>query len=195
MFRLVLGALVVVLSLGACSSGSTTLPEVSEAPRNTASAIPTDAGEPSGPIYRATGLDLCADAVLDPLDDLQLTVRSSDPMPPAGAPGSGCEFVLRAIGGGEARLQVEAVTPATVEDARSAFRAFSDVGSMTNDGPVSGLGEEAVGLTKTSQYMIVARTGNLVLTAWLAIDGMPETTLAAKVRTILAAIMAAVPKA
>jgi hypothetical protein len=191
--RLVVWAFAIVLSVGACSSA-----DVPPQPTTTVPVTNSDTAEPTPtPTYRATGLDLCRTTDLGPLADLSVTVRSTDPAPPSD-PGSACEFVLRTGNGGDARLQVEAVSLATVEEAQSAYRGYVDVAAMTSDGAVPGLGDEAVGLAKESEYMVIARSGNLVLTVWLTVLGSPPTpkaTLAAKVQALLAATLAAVPRA
>jgi len=188
----VIAALVVVLPVGACSST-----EVSAPPTTPAPVVASETGQPTGgPTYRATGMDLCRTTKLSPLDDLAVVVIRTDPAPPSD-PGSACEFVLRNGTGQEARLQVEAVSLATVEQARSAYRGYVDVAAMTSDGAISGLGDEAVGLVKESEYMVIARSANLVLTVWLSAPGnppIPKDKLAAMVKAVLAATLAGVPR-
>jgi hypothetical protein len=189
--RLLIAALVIVASVGACTS-----PDVSAPPTTPVPVVASDTGQPTGdPTYRATGLDLCRTTKLSPLDDLALVVIRTDPAPPSD-PGSACEFVLRNGIGQEVRLQVEAVSLATVEQAQSAYRGYVDVAAMTSDGAISGLGDEAVGLAKESEYMVIARSANLVLTVWLSAPGRPPTpkaTLASAVKAVLAATLAGVP--
>jgi len=137
------------------------------------------------------------------LAELKLTVTRTDPTPPVGRPGAACLFEMRTADGHQANLRVEASTPATAEEAVRLFQATGQVTAMTPAGAVPGLGEEAEAFTKQStpgfdyaEYLVHARTGNLVVKVWLAVGGdsfTPTATLAEKSRAILTATQAAVP--
>ncbi|MFJ8581141.1 hypothetical protein [Micromonospora sp. NPDC093277] len=158
-----------------------------------------------GATYRAAGLDLCGRTDLEALADLGLTVRRTDPSPPAGRPGAACLFEMRTKAGYEANLRVEASTPETVEEARQLYRGTRGATGMNPVGAVSGLGGEAEAFTKQSapgfkyaEYMVHARAGNLVVKVWLAVGGksyVPTSTLEAKTLAIVKATQSAVPTA
>jgi len=173
------------------------------APTAGPSASAPAAPSPTGSSYTAAGLDLCARVDLAPLAELELTVTRTDPAPPVGRPGAACLFEMRTRGGQQANLRVEASTPATAEEAGRLFQATGQVTAMTAAGPVPGVGEEAEAFTKQStpgfdyaEYLVHARTGNLVVKVWLAVGGdsfTPTATLAEKSLAILRATQAAVP--
>ncbi|PZG02482.1 hypothetical protein C1I99_02330 [Micromonospora deserti] len=150
-------------------------------------------------------MDLCGRTDLRPLADLALTVIRTDPKPPVGRPGAACLFEMRSSAGHEANLRVEASTPATVAEARLLYRGTQQATGMTPVGAVAEVGEEAEAFTKRSEpgfkyaeYLVHARTGNLVVKVWLAVGGesyAPTSTLAEKSLTILKATQAAVPTA
>ncbi len=197
-------ALVAVAVLGGCDR-TEELP-VPTPPADASTPAPA-ASSPAAPApaYTAAGLDLCERTDLAPLADLRLTVTRSDPKPPAGRPGAACLFEMRTRDGYQANLLVEASTPATADVARQLYRGTREATGMTPAGPVTGVGEEAEAFTKQStpgfryaEYMVHARTGNLVVKVWLAVGGdsfVPAETLAGRSRTILEATRAAVPTA
>ncbi|MGC4897445.1 hypothetical protein [Micromonospora sp. DT31] len=139
------------------------------------------------------------------LADLGLTVRWTDPKPPVGRPGAACLFEMRTADGFQATMRVEASTPATVEDARLLYGATARVTGMMPAGPVDGVGDEAEAFTKLStpgvryaEYMVHARTGNLVVKVWLGVGGrsyVPVSSLAARARTVLRETVSSVPAA
>jgi hypothetical protein len=179
---------------GATSAGSTTAPTSPEA----------SPASSTGRLYRATDLDLCTRTSLAPLADLSLTVQRTDPTPPRSAPGAACLFEMRTEDGHIASLRVEAATPPSIQEAQRLYRATEQVTVMQPDGSISGIGDEAEGFSKQSEpgfkyseYLVQARTGNLVAEVWLAVGGkdfVPKQTLAARSRTILAATLAQVPR-
>lgn len=203
--RAPVAVLVTVLVLtGACGGGA----GPSGAPATSAAAS-TDDPSPSAaatrPSYHAADLDLCERTDLKPLADMLLTVTGTDPRPPAGRVGSACLFEMRTADGYPASLRVEASTLPTAEEAERLYRGTQQATGMTPEGPVAGLAEEAEAFSKRSEpgfkyaeYMVHARTGNLVTKVWLAVggDSYPSTeTLATKVIAILKAVQAAVPTA
>ncbi|MFG1840227.1 hypothetical protein ACGFH8_17470 [Micromonospora sp. NPDC049175] len=135
--------------------------------------------------------------------ELSLTVARTDPTPPLGRPGVACLFDLRTKDGHEASLRVEASTPASAEEARLLYRSTGRVTVMTPAGGITGVGDEAEAFTRRSEpgykyaeYMVNARTGNLVVKVWLAVGGasyVATETLAPKALTLLRATQAAVP--
>lgn len=155
--------------------------------------------------YRANDLELCARTDRSPLADLKLSVRRTDPKPPPSAPGAACLFEMRTADGHDASLRVEAATPPSTEDAERLYRTTARVTGMSPDGDVTGLGEEAVAFSKQStgasrhtEYMIRARTGNLVVKVWLTVGGdssAAKVALADKVRAIAEATLRLVPTA
>jgi hypothetical protein len=159
----------------------------------------------TGPTYDATGLDVCAKADVGQLTDLSLTVERSDSKAPTSAPGAACLFELRGPDGRKATLLVEASTLTSPQDAEKLFRATRNVTVMTFDGEVKGIGDQAEGFAKESQsgsknseYLVHARSGNLVVKVWLTVGGndfTPKATLATKAQAILKAALASVPKA
>ena len=137
--------------------------------------------------------------------DLAPEVTREDPRPPLARPGAACLFEMRTKGGYQANLRVEASTLATADEARQLYRGTRRATGMTPAGAVPGLGEEAEAFTKRSspgfkyaEYMVHARTGNLVVKVWLAVGGdsyVANSVLAEKSLTILRATQAAVPTA
>lgn len=196
-------ALVAVAVLSGCDrteEGPVTPPGV-----GVPTAAPTAPSSAAALTYTATELDLCERTDLAPLADLELTVTRFDLQSLAGRPGAACLFEMRTKDGHQANLRVEASTPTTAEEAGQLYRATRQATGMTPAGPVTGVGEEAEAFTKQStpgfsyaEYMVHARTGNLVVKVWLAVGGdsfIPTATLADKSLTILKATQAAVPTA
>ncbi|ODB75073.1 hypothetical protein DLJ60_08975 [Micromonospora chalcea] len=137
--------------------------------------------------------------------DLAPEVTREDPRPPLARPGAACLFEMRTKAGYQANLRVEASTLATADEARQLYRGTRRATGMTPAGVVPGVGEEAEAFTKRSspgfkyaEYMVHARTGNLVVKVWLAVGGdsyVANSALAEKSLTILRATQAAVPTA
>ncbi|MBQ1009382.1 hypothetical protein KBX53_00100 [Micromonospora sp. M51] len=146
---------------------------------------------------------MCKRTDLRPLAELSLTVTRTDPKPPLGQPGAACLFEMRTKDGHQANLRVEAATPVSEQEARLLYRATAQVTVMTPAGAISGVGDEAEAFTRRSEpgfkyaeYMVRARTGNLVVKVWLAVGGASYAateTLASKALTLLKATQAAVP--
>lgn len=167
------------------------------------SVAPTAPTASAGPMYRAQDLELCKRTDLQPLEELSLTVARTDPKPPLGQPGAACLFEMRTKDGHQANLRVEASTPASEQEARLLYRATAQVTVMTPAGVITGVGDEAEAFTRRSEpgfkyaeYMVRARTANLVVKVWLAVGGASYTateTLASKALTLLKATQAAVP--
>ncbi|MGX1612693.1 hypothetical protein ACWIF8_02235 [Micromonospora chalcea] len=160
---------------------------------------------PAEPAYTADGLDLCARTDVKVVADLAPEVTREDPRPPLARPGAACLFEMRTKAGYQANLRVEASTLATADEARQLYRGTRRATGMTPAGAVPGVGEEAEAFTKRSspgfryaEYMVHARTGNLVVKVWLAVGGdsyVANSALAEKSLTILRATQAAVPTA
>ncbi len=137
--------------------------------------------------------------------DLAPEVTRMDPRPPVARPGAACLFEMRTKGGYQANLRVEASTLTTADEARQLYRGTRWATGMTPSGAVPGVGEEAEAFTtrstpgfKYAEYMVHARTGNLVVKVWLAVGGdsyVSTSVLAEKSLTILRATQAAVPTA
>ncbi|MEU5961927.1 hypothetical protein ABZ777_12055 [Micromonospora parva] len=195
-------ALVAVLAAAACDGASAPAgaPTAGPATSSVASTAPTAS---AGPTYRAQDLQLCKRTDLRPLAELSLTVARTDPKPPLGQPGASCLFEMRTKDGHQANLRVEASTPASEQEARLLYRATAQVTVMTPAGVITGVGDEAEAFTRRSEpgfkyaeYMVRARTGNLVVKVWLAVGGVSYAatdTLASKALTLLKATQAAVP--
>ncbi|MGC4863435.1 hypothetical protein [Micromonospora sp. DT41] len=195
-------ALVAVLATAACDDASA--PEAAPTAGPATSSVAATAPAASvGPVYRAQDLDLCKRTDLRPLAELSLTVARTDPKPPLGQPGASCLFEMRTKDGHEANLRVEASTPVSEQEARLLYRATAQVTVMTPAGVITGVGDEAEAYTRRSEpgfkyaeYMVRARTGNLVVKVWLAVGGASYAateTLAPKALTLLKATQAAVP--
>ncbi|MET8358923.1 hypothetical protein [Micromonospora sp. NPDC005171] len=195
-------ALVAVLATAACDGASAPAgaPTAGSGASSVASTAPTAS---AGPMYRAQDLELCKRTDLQPLAELSLTVVRTDPKPPLGQPGASCLFEMRTKDGHQANLRVEAATPASEQEARLLYRATAQVTVMTPAGVITGVGDEAEAFTKRSEpgfkyaeYMVRARTSNLVVKVWLALGGASYAaaeTLASKALTLLKATQAAVP--
>ena len=191
---------VCTLTLGGCSTGVEPLTPVSVNP--TASAPASTA---AGASYAATGFDLCAHTDLAPLADLNLTVDRKDPKPPPSGAGASCLIDMHTPTGQQARLLVEAATPTSAEDAESIYRGTARATALKAEGPVAGLGDLADAFAlesdpgfKNSEYMIVARRSNLVVTVLLEVGGTaftPKQTMATKVRSLADATLATIPPA
>ncbi|WP_230394394.1 hypothetical protein [Plantactinospora alkalitolerans] len=200
------GGLAAVLLLGGCT-GERDNPGRTPSASATGSAPSASTGaapDGSGSTYDAVGLDLCAGTDLAPLADLSLRVEKKNAQAPRSAPGSACQFNLRTRSGHEATLLVEASTLTSAEEAGRLYKATRDVTAMRPDGAVGGIGDEAEGFSeesdpgfKYSEYMIHARSGNLVLKVWLAVGGTaftPKDVLAEKTTAITGATLAQVPR-
>lgn len=199
-----LGVLAAVLFSTACAGGSARPQEVS-APLDSPEAglTPSATAAEAGRRYDAQGLDVCTRTDLAPLAGLSLSVESRRAKDPSSAPGAACLFELRTQAGFEARLLVEASTLTSTDDAQRLYRTTQQVSGMDPAGAVDGIGDEAEGFTKRSEpgyknaeYMIHARSRNLVLKVWLAVGGKtftPEDVLAAKAHAILQSAMSIVP--
>ncbi|NED50940.1 hypothetical protein G3I24_08455 [Micromonospora aurantiaca] len=148
---------------------------------------------------------MCARTDVKVVADLAPEVTREDPRPPLARPGAACLFEMRTKAGYQANLRVEASTLATPDEARQLYRGTRRATGMTPAGAVPGVGEEAEAFTKRStpgfkyaEYMVHARTGNLVVKVWLAVGGesyVAASVLAEKSLTILRATQAAVPTA
>lgn len=195
-------ALVAVFATAACDGASAPAGAPTAGPA-TSSVGPTAPAASAGPVYRAQDLELCKRTDLRPLAELSLTVARTDPKPPLGQPGAACLFEMRTKDGHQANLRVEASTPVSEQEARLLYRATAQVTVMTPAGAITGVGDEAEAFTRRSEpgfkyaeYMVRARTGNLVVKVWLAVGGTSYAateTLASKALTLLKATQAAVP--
>jgi hypothetical protein len=153
--------------------------------------------------YRLNVLDLCQRTDLQPLQDFSLKVKSTDPRAPFLGSGESCLFEFDQASGLPASLQVQALAPPSVDEAKRMYTAQRGT-RMTPDGAVGGVGEEAEGFAiqtepqpgfKYGEYRIQARNANLVLDVWLAMGAsafIPKETLAAKVLAILKTTLATV---
>jgi hypothetical protein len=200
-----LGVLAGALAVAGCSGGAVQPPA---APTSgspvTVPTSTTSAAASAGPAYNATGLDLCAKTDTAQLSGLSLTVDRADAKAPTSGPGAACLFNLRTADGHKASLLVEASTPPSTQDAERLFRSKAAVTVMTSEGAVTGLGDEAEAFSKESQpgfkyseYLVHARSGNLVVKVWLAVGGnefTPKATLAARSQAIAKTALAAVPR-
>ncbi len=165
--------------------------------------VPATSAQPTG--FTAAELDLCKKTDLAPLAGLDLTVSATDPKPPPSAPGAACLFTMKTKDGHEASLRVEASTPESVAQATQLYNTTSTITDMKEAGPVSGLGEEAEAYTKQadqgykdSEYLVHARTENLVIKVWLSVGGdkyAPTQSLEGPSKDIATATIALVPKA
>jgi hypothetical protein len=200
------GVFALVLSVAGCSDGPDdplTAPTAAATSAGPAASATTPGGLARR--YDATHLDLCARTDRAPLAGLSLKLSRSEPRPPRSAPGAACLFDLRTTDGHEASLLVEASTLGSAEEAGRLYRATADVTGMTADGAIAGVGEEAEGFAKesdpgfkNSEYLVHARTGNLVVKVWLAVGGKaftPKQRLADAVLPILKATLAVIPEA
>ncbi|MEU8283907.1 hypothetical protein AB0C01_06165 [Micromonospora sp. NPDC048905] len=195
-------ALVAVLGAAACD-GAPAPVAVPTTGATTASAAASTPTASAGPVFRAQDLDLCKRTDLRPLAELSLTVARTDPKPPLGHPGAACLFEMRTRTGHQANLLVEASTLVSAEEAGRLYRATQQVTVMTPAGGIPGLGEEAEAFTRRSdpgfkyaEYMVHARTGNLVVKVWFSVGGASYAateTLRSKALTFLRATQAAVP--
>ncbi|MEU1746676.1 hypothetical protein ACWD8I_06365 [Micromonospora arida] len=195
-------ALVAVLATAACDGAPAPVgaPTAGPATSSVASTAPTASADP---VYRAQDLELCKRTDLRPLAELSLTVTRTDAKPPLGQPGAACLFEMRTKDGHQANLRVEASTPVSEQEARLLYRATAQVTVMTPAGVITGVGDEAEAFTRRSEpgfkyaeYMVRARTGNLVVKIWFAVGGASYAaaeTLASKALTLLKATQAAVP--
>ncbi|MER6589655.1 hypothetical protein [Micromonospora chalcea] len=174
-------------------------------PSASATGVAAGPTAPADPAYTADGLDLCARKDVKVVADLAPEVTREDPRPPLARPGAACLFEMRTKAGYQANLRVEASALATADEARQLYRGTRRATGMTPAGAVPGVGEEAEAFTKRSspgfkyaEYMVHARTGNLVVKVWLAVGGesyVANSVLAEKSLIILRATQAAVPTA
>jgi hypothetical protein len=198
-----LGVLAAMLCGSACTDEPRRSPATPGAVDSSAAGPSSPAPAASGPTYDAVGLDLCARTDLEPLADLSLVVQTKRAKDPSSAPGAACVFEMHTRAGYAATLLVEASTLRSAEEAQRLYRAKQGNTVMSQDGTVDGVGDEAEGFTRQSrpgfrnaEYMIHARSGNLVLKVWLAVGGKtftPKDVLAGKVLTILRATLPMVP--
>jgi hypothetical protein len=159
-----------------CSGGSKPKPPAPATPRSVATSALASA---STGVYEATELNLCDAVDLTPLKGLGLTALKTDPKPPPSAPGAACLFTMTTKTGHAASLRVEASTPESAEQARLLYQSTSSVTDLVDEGPVSDLGEQAGGYSgqstasgeKTTEYLVHARTGNLVVKTFLTVGG------------------------
>jgi hypothetical protein len=162
----------------------------------------TPAQTPAGRLFDAAGMALCGKADPAPLNGLGLKVRDAVGKVPPSAPGAACLFEL-AGSGRTGSMLVEVATPPSVEEATRLYDATRSVTVMQPAGDVADLGERAEAFTRrsgsggtTAEYMIRARSGNLVLKVWLAVNGFgSEAALAAPVRGVAEATLEQVPPA
>lgn len=196
------GILVLVLSLGACTSEK-------PAPQVTATPIASATSNAPAAVkyrYQPSTVDLCK-TDLTPLAELKLAPKKTDSTLPLAGPGEACLFEMTTPSGHIASLRVEAVALTSSEDAQRLYKTQHDTTRMKPDGGISGLGDEAEGFTletepgfKYSEYRVHARQDNLVLEVWVAVGGnafTPKQILAAiaqaVTRTTLATVSAAWP--
>lgn len=198
------GSVLVLVLAGACDSRSDApagAPTVAtEATENAPEPAPS---EP--PKYNAVGLDICARTDLSPLDGLSLTLAERLPKTPTSGPGAACLFEMRSRDGHPASLLVEATTLASVGEAERLYQTTQQVSSMTFDGELAGVADEAQAFIeesepgfKYSEYMVRARSENLVVKVWLAVGGKEFTAksdLAPRALAVLKSTLALVPEA
>jgi hypothetical protein len=196
-----IAALALVAAIAGCSDPEPTTPggAATTTPEPT---VPATSAQPIG--FSATELDLCKKTDLKPLAKLGLTVSGTDPKPPPSAPGAACLFTMKTKDGHEASLRVEASTPESVAQATQLYNTTSTITDMKDAGPVSGLGEEAEAYTKQadqgykdSEYLVHARTENLVIKVWLSVGGdtyASKQSLEGPSKDIASATIALVPK-
>ncbi len=167
------------------------------------SAAATQPAEETVP-YRLNVLDLCQRTDLQPLQEFSLKVKSTDGRSPMLGAGESCVFEFDSPSGRPATLQVQALAPPSVAEAKQLYTAQRGT-RMTSDGPISGVGEQAEGFAiqteptpgfKYGEYRIQARKANLVLDVWLAVGAndafIAKEKLAAKVLAILKTTLATV---
>jgi len=192
-------AVVALAGLAGCTGGDATPP-----PTATPAPLATSA-VPSAAIYDATGLKLCQTTDLTPLKELGLSATKSDSKQPPSAPGSACLFSLKTKDGHEGSLLVEASTPESADQAKLLYKATGSVTDMVDEGPVSGLGEQAEGYSgqstasgeKTTEYLVHAQTGNLVVKTFLTVGGddyASKQSVAAPAREITAGTLLLITK-
>ena len=200
------GFLVAVVALGAlagCTGEAEPQPPAATPAPPATSGLPA----PSGPAadYDATGVRLCDATDLTPLKKLGLTARKTAAKAPASAPGSACLFTLRSKDGHDGSLLVEAATPESAEQAELLYRATGSVTDMVDEGALPGLGDEAEGFSgqstasgeKTTECLVHARTGNLVVKAFLTVGGDDypnKQAVAAPAREIVAGTIRLITK-
>jgi hypothetical protein len=177
-FKAVVVAAGALLAFSACTGDSGDESTTGPQPADSPSPVVPESTAPAEALYSADGVDVCARTDRSPLKQLALSVKGAKAKPPTSAPGAACLFDLRTKDGHEGTLLVEASTLASTDQAQSLYRATSDVTGMKSDGTISGVGEQADGFTKQSnpgfkyaEYMVHARTGNLVVKVWLAVGG------------------------
>ncbi|MFG1723190.1 hypothetical protein ACGFII_31685 [Micromonospora chalcea] len=201
----VAAAVLVAMVVAGCDNADDAPIAAPTPPSASATSVTASPTAPADPAYTADGLDLCARTDVKVVADLAPEVTRKDPRPPLARPGAACLFEMRTKGGYQANLRVEASTLATADEARQLYRGTRRATGMTPAGAVPGVGEEAEAFTKRSapgfkyaEYMMHARTGNLVVKVWLAVGGdsyVANSVLAERSLTILRATQAAVPTA
>jgi len=166
-------AVVALVGLAGCTGDNEPQP-----PAATPAPLATSAA-PLAADYDATGVQLCDVTDLTPLKQLGLTAAKSDAKAPPSAPGSACLFTLKTKAGQHGSLLVDASTPESADQAKLLFQATASVTDMVDEGPIPGLGEQAEGYSgqstasgaKTTEYLVHARTGNLVVKTFLTVGG------------------------
>jgi len=197
-------ALVAVLGLTlcACRRKRPPAPSVSSTPVPTWTA-PIAPPTRSEPMYHAKGVDLCKLTDLSPLSDLKIKIDLKDPKRSHGD--ASCFYKLHTATRRDANLLVDVTTLKSVDEAKDMCRALRKHGVMNHEGSLSGIGDEADGYAlekdkkeyQEAEYMIRARYENMVIEVWLAVFDrplIPKATLSEKVRTIVKASAALVPK-
>ncbi|NJC84197.1 hypothetical protein [Planosporangium mesophilum] len=199
-----LAVLVGAVVVAGCSGGRQPLPQsTADSPPSVPTGT-TSASASAGPTYNAIGLDVCTKTDSAQLATLSLTVDRAEAKQPTSGAGDACQFSMHTADGHKATLLVEASTPPSIEEAQRLFRSKAAVTVMSPEGPIMGLGDEAEAFSKQSQpgykyseYLMHARSGNLVVKVWLAVGGnefTPKATLAATCQAIVKATLSAVPR-
>ncbi|HEX5542969.1 MAG TPA: hypothetical protein VFX60_15640 [Micromonospora sp.] len=199
----VTGSVVALLLAAACGSPSDPpagTPTVTATTESTPTPAPTQQTK-----YDAVGMDVCGRTDLGLIADLSLTVTDTLPKAPTSGPGAACLFEMRSRDGHPASLLVEATTLVSTEEAERLYRTTRQVTVMTPVGDVAGVADEAEAYTKESEpgfkyaeYLVHARSGNLVVKVWLAVGANKVTAkseLASSALAVLQATLALVPQA
>jgi hypothetical protein len=188
-------ALALVLALSACTSSPPSTPSTS-AP----TSAPPGSAAAAAPSYRyQPGVNLCEKTDVGVVAPLNLTVKSKSGTPPQAGPGEACLIEATSPSGRPASLRVEAVVLPNADTAKQLYKTQHETTRMQPDGAISGLGDEAEGLTlqtdpgfKYAEYRVHLRRDNLVIEVWLAVGGddfVPKATLQAMARTVAAATL------
>jgi hypothetical protein len=201
----VVSGLVMAFATG-CGHGSPGPPPTVASGPPSALVTPTPTAT-AGPRFDASGLDLCKRTDTTPLESLSLAVESTDDL----GPGTPCMFQLRPRER-QGILIVRAITPPSADQAKRDYQSTqSDIAiNYPPDGALTGVGEEAEGFTsqgelpsgseypKYSNYVIIARLGNLVVQVTLGVGDKaftPKPKLVAVARAITQGTIRLVPKA